>query len=69
MSETRLIVRRTGQEPEVRDRPADNHLGRNIDAFAKAALGQGKFPIEPAGILQTVAALEAVFKSADADGW
>ena len=68
VSETRLIVRRAGQEPEVIERPADNHLGRNIEAFAQAALGQGAFPIDHAGILQTVAALEAAFKSADADG-
>jgi predicted dehydrogenase len=68
VSETRAIVRRTGQEPETIDRPADFHLGRNLDYFAKAALGQGAFPISPAGILQTVAALEAVFKSVDANG-
>lgn len=68
VSETRMIVRRGGQEPEVFDYPADNHLGRNLDYFAKAALGQGKFPISAEGILQTTAALEAVFKSVDADG-
>ncbi len=68
VSETRAIVRRAGKEPEVIDRPADFHLGRNLDYFAKAALGQGTFPISPAGILQTVAALEAVFKSVDANG-
>ena len=68
VSETRAIVRRAGQEPEIIDRPADFHLGRNLDYFAKAALGQGKFPISPAGILQTAAALEAVFKSVDANG-
>jgi predicted dehydrogenase len=68
VSETRAVVRRAGQEPEVIDRPADNHLGRNLDYFAKAALGLGAFPISPAGILQTAAALEAVFKSVDADG-
>ena len=68
MSETRAIVRRAGKEPEIIDRPADFHLGRNLDYFAKAALGQGTFPISPAGILQTASALEAVFKSADADG-
>ena len=50
------------------DHPPDNHLGRNLDYFAKAALGQGAFPISPAAILQTAAALEAVFKSVDADG-
>jgi hypothetical protein len=31
-------------------------------------LGQGTLPIPPAGILHTISALEAVFKSADADG-
>jgi predicted dehydrogenase len=68
VSETRAIVRRAGQEPEVIERSADFHLGRNLDYFAKAALGQGTFPISPAGILQTASALEAVFKSVDANG-
>ena len=68
VSETRAIVRHAGKEPEVIERPADNHLGRNLDYFAKAVMGQGAFPIAPDGILQTAAALEAVFKSADADG-
>ena len=68
VSETRAIVRRAGKEPEIIDRPADFHLGRNLDYFAKAAMGQGTFPISPAGILQTVAALEAVFRSVEADG-
>jgi predicted dehydrogenase len=68
-SETRVIVRHAGKDdPEVIERPPDNHLGRNLDYFAKAVQGQGAFPIPPAGILQTAAALEAVFKSADADG-
>src|SRR5271169_93832 len=68
VSETKLIVRRVGTESEVFDYPVDNHLGRNLDYFAKAVMGQGTFPISPDGILQTAAALEAVFKSADANG-
>jgi predicted dehydrogenase len=68
VSETRLIVRRAGKEPEVFDYPADNHLGMNLNYFAMAALGQGSFPISPDGILQTASALEAVFKSVDANG-
>ena len=68
VSETRAIVRHAGKEPEAFDLPADNHLGRNLDYFAKAVLGQGKFPISPDGIFQTAAALEAVFKSVDANG-
>jgi predicted dehydrogenase len=68
VSETRAIVKYAGKEAEIIDRPADIHLGRNLDYFAKAAMGQGAFPISPDGILQTAAALEAVFKSVDADG-
>jgi predicted dehydrogenase len=69
VGETRVIVRYAGKaDPEVIDYPPDNHLGRNLDYFAKAARGQGTFPISPDGILQTAAALEAVFKSVDADG-
>jgi predicted dehydrogenase len=68
VSETKLIVRRAGKEPEAFNYLSDNHLGRNLDYFAKAALGQGAFPIAPAGILQTAAALDAVFKSVAADG-
>jgi predicted dehydrogenase len=69
VSETKLIVRRAGKDdPEVFDYPHDNHLGMNLNFFAKAVLGQGTFPISPEGILQTAAALEAVFKSVDANG-
>ena len=68
VSETRLVIRRAGGEPETRDFPADNHLGRNLDLFAAAALGRGVFPIDAAGILHTAAALDAVFRSVDADG-
>ena len=68
VSETRVVVHRAGKWPEPINKPADNHLGRNLDYFAKAALGQGAFPITPEGILQTASALEAVFKSVDADG-
>jgi predicted dehydrogenase len=69
VSETRTIVRYAGKDdPEVIERPHDNHLGRNLNYFATAAMGQGAFPIPPEGILQTAAALEAVFKSVDADG-
>jgi len=69
VSETRLIVRRDGKkDPEVIDYPPEVHLGRNIDDFAKAVLNKTAFPIDHAGILQTAGALEAVFKSAEANG-
>jgi predicted dehydrogenase len=68
VSETRLVVCRAGGEPEVTDLPPADHLGENVEAFAAAALGGDKFPIDPAGILQTVSALDAVFRSVEADG-
>ena len=68
VSETRLVLCRAGREPEVRDFPPANHLGDNLEAFAAAALGREPFPIDPTGILQTASALDAVFRSAEADG-
>ena len=69
VSETRAIVRRTGKDdPQIIEKPPDNHLGRNLDYFAKAVLGQGAFPISPEGILHTAAVLDAVFRSVEADG-
>jgi predicted dehydrogenase len=68
VSETRLVVHRSTGEPETEDFPAANHLGENLEAFAAAALGRSAFPIDPAGILQTAAALDAVFRSVEADG-
>ena len=68
VSETRLVVCRAGGEPEAIDFAPANHLGENVEAFAAAALGRENCPIDAAGILQTVSALEAVFRSAEADG-
>lgn len=68
VSETRLIVHRPKGEPEVIDLPAVNHVALNLESFARAALGQGKFHIDDTGIVHTVAALETVFRSADANG-
>jgi predicted dehydrogenase len=49
VSETRLILHRGAGNPEVRDFPAVNHVGQNLESFAAAALGKGKFHIEEAG--------------------
>ena len=68
VSETRLVIRRAGAEPETRDFPAANHLGENLEAFAAAVLARQPFAIDPAGILQTASALDAVFRSVEADG-
>jgi len=68
VSETRLVVHRASGEPEVMDFPAVNHVGLNLDSFANEALGLGKFHIDDAGIVHTVAALEAVFRSTESNG-
>jgi len=68
VSETQAVLHRSNHEPEVKDLPPNNHLGINLTQFAQAASQRKPFAIEPAGILHTVAALEAVFRSADADG-
>ena len=68
LSETRVTICRKDGKPETFDVPAANHIGANLDSFAAAALGQGKFQIDDAGIVHTVAALAAVFDSAEHDG-
>jgi predicted dehydrogenase len=66
--ENRLVIHRSKGEPEVREFAPVNHQRVNLESVAAAALGKGKFHIGNDGIVHTVAALEAVFKSADADG-
>jgi predicted dehydrogenase len=68
LSETKVTICRKDGKPETFDLPEANHIGQNLDSFAAAALGRGKFQIDDAGILHTVAALEAVFNSAEKDG-
>jgi predicted dehydrogenase len=68
LGENRIAIGRGGKEPEIRELPQTNHVGMNLESFARAALMQGAFQIDDAGIVHTVAALEAVFRSAEADG-
>jgi predicted dehydrogenase len=68
IGETRLVVHRPKGEPEVMELPPVNHVAANLESFARAAQGQGAFHIDDAGIVHTVAALEAVFRSADLKG-
>ena len=67
-SETSVTVRRLHEQPDTIELPAANHIGMNIESFARAALGQGTYHIDDDAILHTVAALEAVFRSAEANG-
>ncbi len=68
LSETKVTVCRHDGKPETFEMPPTNHIGQNLDSFAAAASGQGQFQIDDAGIIHTVAALEAVFDSAERNG-
>jgi hypothetical protein len=68
LSETKVTICRRDGKPQTFDVPQTNHIGANLDSFAAAALGTAKFQIEDAGIVHTVAALEAVFESAERKG-
>ena len=68
LSETKVTVCGRNGKPETFELPQTNHIGANLDSFAACALGQRPFQIDDAGILHTVAALEAVFESAARDG-
>ena len=68
LSETKVTVCRRDGSPETVDLPGTNHIGANLDSFAACALGKSGFQIDDAGILHTVAALEAVFESAAHNG-
>lgn len=67
-SETGLAVRKAGGEVERVALPDHNDIGMNIESFASAALARGLYHISDADIIHTVAALEAVFNSAAAQG-
>jgi len=64
LSETKVIVCGRDGKAETFELPPTNHIGANLDSFAACALGRGSYQIDDAGILHTVAALEAVFESA-----
>jgi predicted dehydrogenase len=68
LSETKVTICRRDGRPEAFEAPPRNHIGANLDSFAAAALGKGRFQIDDDGILHTVAALEAVFDSAERNG-
>src|SRR5882724_2080881 len=68
LSETKVTICRRDGKPETFDMPRTNHIGANLDSFAAAALGAGKFQIDDAGIIHTVAALEAAFDSTERNG-
>src|SRR5216683_1712509 len=63
-----LSTRRSGGGIETIELDTTNHVGLNLESFARTALGEGKYQIDDEGILHTVAALDALFRSTAANG-
>jgi predicted dehydrogenase len=53
-----------GKERESVDYPARSGVRANLEAFAAAALGEGPYPMPQQQMIDNIAALEAIFKSA-----
>jgi len=59
-----LTVQEKGQPRMTREYPAANAVLANLEAFADAAQGRARYPVPQAQMLDNIAALEAVFRSA-----
>jgi predicted dehydrogenase len=59
-----LTVNRRGAGRTTQDFPPAAAVRSNLEAFARAALGVAPYPIPAGEMLETIAALEAVFRSA-----
>ena len=53
-----------GKERESVDYPARSGVLANLEAFAAAAVGEGPYPMPQQQMIDNIAALEAIFKSA-----
>ncbi len=63
VGENDLVLRMTGAKPRHLSYEPIDALRSEIDAFADAVAGRAPYPIPPAQIIDTVAALEATVKS------
>lgn len=63
VSETELIVRRSGAAPERQTLEPLDSLRTELEAFADAVEGRSPFLVTPDAMLRTVAAFEAVIES------
>jgi predicted dehydrogenase len=57
-----------GGEPQRTEYPATRPVLDNLEAFAAAVEGRAPYPVSPRAMLATIAALEAVFRSAESGG-
>jgi predicted dehydrogenase len=58
-----------GKVREMKDYPGAPAARLNLEAFARATAGQQPYPIKTSQMLQTTAALEAVFESTRGGDW
>ena len=69
LCETKVTLCRRDGKPETFEVPQTNHIGANLEFVRRAPRsGKAKFQIDDDGIVHTVAALEAVFDSAERNG-
>jgi predicted dehydrogenase len=60
-----IMTRQIGaKEREIVDYPARSGVRANLEAFAATALGDGAYPMQQQQMIDNIAALEAIFKSA-----
>ena len=67
LGETELVLRMTGEQPRRQSFAAVDALSLEFDAFADAAAGRAPFPVTPAQMVATVAALEAMNTAMEAN--
>jgi predicted dehydrogenase len=60
-----LTLCRSGGRPETVDYPPATPVRANLEAFTDAALGRAPYPVPQADMVANIAALEAIFRSAE----
>jgi predicted dehydrogenase len=63
LDETTMVVRKSGQPPEVKTYPPRDSLKAELKAFADAIEDKQPFPVREAEVLATLAAFEAALQS------
>jgi predicted dehydrogenase len=68
LGETELVLRLTGEKPQRQSYEPVDALRLELDAFADAAAGRVPFPVPPAQMIDTIAALEAMNQAMESNG-
>jgi hypothetical protein len=67
LGETELVLRMTGEKPQRLTYEPVDALRLELDAFADAGAGRSPFPVPPAQMIDTIAALEAMNRAMDSN--